>query len=159
MEEKKTSQVEKVSRGEFFGIAAKKTKEAAFSWIEKILAPISYLTDEKTNETHQGTKEEGAHQWLLISNIDVVTQIPKMILKQGKGYFLMKDNNEIIKVIYGMCPEDGFVMNYLNNEDGLYCANCQAIYYIKRDSELIAGKSYAEEITSMVENNQIYISL
>lgn len=142
MEDKKTSQIEKFSRGEFFGIAAKKTKEAAYSWVEKILAP-----------------ENASHQWMLISNIEVITQVPKMILKQGKGYFIMIDNNQKIKVIYGMCPEDGFVMNYLNNEDCLYCANCQAMYYINRDSESKAGKLYAEEITSRVENNQIYISL
>lgn len=152
MEERKLSHGEKISRGEFFEIAAKKSKEVTLSWVDKFLAPMSKMSEELTE-----SKEKGS--WIEIAQVEEVTNIPKMVIKQGKGYFAFKGNENKIKVIYGMCPEDGFVMNYLNNDDGLYCANCQAIYYLIRDSKLEEGKQYADEVPTKVEHNQVFIFL
>lgn len=156
MEEKKlsknTSQDEKISRGEFFGIAKKKTREAALSWVEKLFAPLTNisegLTELKENES-----------WLELFRAEEVTPIPKMVIRQGKCYFLLKDNENKIKVIYGMCIKDGFAMNYLENEDGLYCASCQTLYYLNRDGKYEEGKKYALEVPSRVENDQVCIFL
>lgn len=152
MSDKKKIEDEKISRGEFFGVAVNKGKEITFGWVEKFLAPITKLSEELTETTEKGS-------WFEVAMEDEINKIPRMVLKMGKGFFIFKDDEKRIRGVWGMCPEDGFAMNYFANEDGLYCANCQVVYHLIRGSSLEDGKRYVREVPLKVENNRVYIFL
>jgi nitrite reductase/ring-hydroxylating ferredoxin subunit len=154
MDEKKTNHEEAISRSEFFGVAAKKTKEMTLSWVEKILSPLTNLGEEESESAPTTIQNE----WIEVAREEEITSSPKMVIRNAKGFFVFKGDGRV-KVIRGMCPNDSFAMTYLSQEDGLYCANCQVTYYLIRESILEEGKLYSNEIPAKVEDGKVYILL